>query len=212
MDDKISQIRRSYLSGELDESTVGDDPIAMFALWMNAAMKAGIDEPNGMALATVSADGTPSVRIVLLRGFDERGFVFYTNYDSAKGQDLLANPRAALTFWWQPLERQVRISGQVERVSREESEAYFRTRPRGHQLSAWASRQSRPVEHRKELHAQADEVETLFPGDVPLPDFWGGYRLIPERIEFWQGRENRLHDRLVFERRQGGWTVVRLAP
>jgi len=212
MDDKISQIRRSYLSGELDESTVGSDPIAMFAVWMNAAMEAGIDEPNGMALATASADGMPSVRIVLLRRFDERGFVFYTNYDSAKGRDLLANPRAAVTFWWQPLERQVRISGQAERVSREESEAYFRTRPRGHQLSAWASRQSRLVEHRKELHALADEVETLFPGDVPLPDFWGGFRLIPERIEFWQGRENRLHDRLVFERRRGEWTVVRLAP
>lgn len=212
MDDKISQIRRSYLTGELDEASVGSNPIAMFGAWMDAAIESGIDEPNGMSLATVSADGAPSVRIVLLRGFNEHGFVFFTNYDSAKGRDLLANPRAAMTFWWQPLERQVRITGRVERIAREESDAYFRTRPRGHQLSAWASRQSRRVEHREELQALAAEVETLFPGEVPLPDFWGGYRLMPERIEFWQGRENRLHDRFLFERQAGEWTVTRLAP
>ena len=212
MDLRISQIRKSYLSGELDEANLGNDPISMFAAWMNAAVAAGIEEANGMALATASADGAPSVRIVLLRGFDERGFVFYTNYESAKGQDLLANPRAAITFWWQPLERQVRIGGRVERVARTEAETYFGTRPRGHRLSAWASPQSRVVKDRAALQTRAEEVETLFPGDVPLPDFWGGYRLAPERIEFWQGRENRLHDRLLFEKRRGEWTVARLAP
>ena len=212
MDLRISQTRKSYLSGELDEANLGNDPISMFAAWMNAAVAAGIEEANGMALATASADGAPSVRIVLLRGFDERGFVFYTNYESAKGQDLLANPRAAITFWWQPLERQVRIGGRVERVARTEAETYFGTRPRGHRLSAWASPQSRVVKDRAALQTRAEEVETLFPGDVPLPDFWGGYRLAPERIEFWQGRENRLHDRLLFEKRQGEWTVARLAP
>lgn len=212
MDDKISQIRRSYLSGELEEAKVGSDPIAMFAAWMSAAIDAGIDEPNGMALATASAEGMPAVRIVLLRGFDERGFVFYSNYESAKGQDLAANPRAAATFWFQPLERQIRISGRVEKVAREQSDSYFHSRPRGHQLSAWASPQSRRVTGREELEQREADVHTLFPGDVPLPDFWGGYRLIPERIEFWQGRENRLHDRFVFEKAQGEWTVARLAP
>jgi pyridoxamine 5'-phosphate oxidase len=212
MDDKVSQIRKNYLSGELDESSVGTDPIGMFAEWMEEANAAGIEEANGMALATASADGMPSVRIVLLRGFDQRGFAFYTNYDSAKGKDLLANPRAAASFWWAPLERQVRIAGRVEKMSRAESQAYFDTRPRGHQLSAWASPQSGVVAGRAELEARAEEVKALFPAEVPLPDFWGGYRLIPERIEFWQGRENRLHDRVLFERRMDEWAVARLAP
>ena len=212
MDDKISQIRKSYLSGELDEANVGSDPISLFSEWMNEAVAAGIEEANGMALATASADGAPAVRVVLLRGFDERGFVFFTNYESAKGQDLLTNPRAAASFWWPPLDRQVRIGGRVEKVSRAESQAYFDSRPRGHQLSAWASPQSRVVAGRGELEARAGEVETLFPGDVPLPDFWGGYRLAPEQMEFWQGREHRLHDRFLFEKRRGVWTVARLAP
>ena len=212
MDDKISQIRKSYLSGELDEANVGGDPISLFADWMDEAVAAGIEEANGMALATASADGAPAVRVVLLRGFDERGFVFFTNYESAKGQDLLTNPRAAANFWWPPLDRQVRIGGRVEKVTRAESKSYFDSRPRGHQLSAWASPQSRVVASRGELEARAEEVQTLFPGDVPLPDFWGGYRLAPEQMEFWQGRENRLHDRFLFEKRQGVWTVARLAP
>ncbi len=212
MDDKISQIRKSYLSGELDEANVGSDPISLFSEWMNEAVAAGIEEANGMALATASADGAPAVRVVLLRGFDERGFVFFTNYESAKGQDLLTNPRAAANFWWPPLDRQVRIGGRVEKVTRAESKSYFDSRPRGHQLSAWASPQSRVVASRGELEARAEEVQTLFPGDVPLPDFWGGYRLAPEQMEFWQGRENRLHDRFLFEKRQGVWTVARLAP
>lgn len=212
MDDKITGIRKSYLVGELDAATAGQDPFALFADWMQAAIGAGIEEPNGMTLATASADGTPSARVVLLRGFDPRGFTFFTNYESAKGRDLLANPRAALTFWWQPLERQVRIAGTVERISRAETEAYFHSRPRGHQLSAWASPQSSRVAGRAELEARAGEVETLFPGEVPLPDYWGGYRVTPLRMEFWQGRENRLHDRFLFEKQNGGWTVTRLAP
>ncbi len=212
MDERIAQIRKSYLYGEMDESHVSRDPLAMFAAWMDAAIAAGIDEPNGMALATVSPDGAPSVRIVLLRGYDERGFTFYTNYESAKGRDLLAHPRAAATFWWQPLERQVRISGRVERVDTAESDAYFLSRPRGHQLSAWTSPQSQPVSGRQELEQRAAEIESRFPGPVPRPDSWGGYRLIADRIEFWQGRENRLHDRFAFTRQYDDWTVTRLAP
>ena len=156
MDEKVSQVRKSYLSGELDESSVGADPIGIFSEWMEEANAAGIEEANGMALATASADGMPSVRIVLLRGFDQRGFAFYTNYDSAKGKDLLANPRAAASFWWAPLERQVRIAGRVEKMSRAESQAYFDSRPRGHQLSAWASPQSGVVAGRAELEARAE--------------------------------------------------------
>lgn len=212
MDGKIVNLRKSYLSGVLEEGSVGADPIEMFGTWMNAAVAAGIEEANGMALATASVDGVPSVRIVLLRGFDERGFTFFTNYESAKAQDLQVNPKAAATFWWRPMDRQVRICGRVEKVSPADSEAYFRSRPRGHQLSAWASPQSRVVKGREELEALASEVETLFPGDVPRPDFWGGYRLVPDRMEFWQGRENRLHDRFLFERKQGAWAVTRLAP
>lgn len=212
MDDQIAKIRSSYLSGELTEDELEKDPIAMFTAWMNDAVGKGIEEPNGMALATASAEGLPAVRLVLLRGFDTGGFVFYTNYDSAKGKDLEANPVAAATFWWSALERQVRVSGRVQKTSREESEAYFRSRPRGHQLSAWASPQSQPVNGREELQARQEEVEARFPGEVPLPENWGGYRLIPESIEFWQGRENRLHDRFVFQKVQGAWTVTRLAP
>jgi pyridoxamine 5'-phosphate oxidase len=212
MDERIAQIRKSYLYGEMDERHVSRDPLSMFAAWMDAAIAAGIDEPNGMALATVSADGAPSVRIVLLRGYDERGFTFYTNYESAKGRDLLAQPRAAATFWWQPLERQVRISGSVVRVDAAESDAYFQSRPRGHQLSAWTSPQSQPVAGREELEQRAAEMELRFPGEVPRPESWGGYRLEPHRVEFWQGRENRLHDRFAFTRENGDWTVTRLAP
>lgn len=212
MDERIAQIRKSYLYGEMDERHVSRDPLAMFAAWMDAAIAAGIDEPNGMALATVSADGAPSVRIVLLRGYDERGFTFYTNYESAKGRDLLVQPRAAATFWWQPLERQVRISGRVERVDPAESDAYFQSRPRGHQLSAWTSPQSQPVAGREELEQRAADMELRFPSEVPRPESWGGYRLVPDRVEFWQGRENRLHDRFAFTRQDGDWTVTRLAP
>jgi len=212
MDEEIKRSRKSYLTGVLDSVSPGTDPVQMFGQWMNDAIAAGVEEPNGMALATASADAVPAVRVVLLRGFDVRGFTFYTNYESAKGRDLAENPRASAAFWWQPLERQVRIGGRVERVPVEESEAYFHSRPRGHQLAGWASQQSRVIQGRGELDVRAEAAATRFPGEVPLPDFWGGYRLVPDRMEFWQGRENRLHDRFLFERRQGTWSVVRLAP
>jgi pyridoxamine 5'-phosphate oxidase len=165
-----------------------------------------------MALGTVNAAQEPSVRIVLLRGFDEHGFTFYTNYESAKGEDLAANPAAALTFWWQPVHRQVRILGLAAKVERAESEAYFATRPRGHQLSAWASAQSRTVQDRAALEAREAAMLERFPGEVPIPGHWGGYRVAPRSFEFWQGRENRTHDRLLYNRVGGGWLRSRLAP
>jgi pyridoxamine 5'-phosphate oxidase len=166
-----------------------------------------------MALATVSGDGVPSCRIVLLRGASSGGFDFYTNYRSAKAGDLTDNSQAAATFWWPAMERQVRITGTVEKVDESVSDAYFASRPRGHKLSAWASPQSRPVAGRDELAALAEEAERRFQDDVPRPPHWGGYRLVPRAIEFWQGRENRLHDRLRYSRNAAGnWTITRLAP
>lgn len=214
MSDHVSQIRTSYVLGELNEAELPGDPIALFGVWMNAAVAAGIVEPNAMALGTVSPLGEPNSRFVLLRDFDARGFVFYTNYESAKAEDLLANPRAALTFWWRELERQVRINGTVTKVDRAESEAYFRSRPRGHQLSSWVSYQSRPIVGREELEQREQRLAARFAEspEIPLPHFWGGYRVQPNRIEFWQGRQNRLHDRFQFLRQDAGWTVSRLAP
>jgi pyridoxamine 5'-phosphate oxidase len=212
MNDRIAALRRSYLMAVLDESTAGRDPMALFAEWMHAALDSEIDEANGMALATASPDGVPSVRIVLLRGFDERGFVFYTNYESAKGAHFAVNSKAEIAFWWRELERQVRIGGVVEKVSRTESAAYFATRPRGHQLGAWASPQSRRVENREELLRREAEIAARFPDEVPIPDHWGGYRVVPDHLEFWQGRANRLHDRFRFERQDGVWRGWRVAP
>jgi len=169
--------------------------------------------PEAMALATATADGVPSVRMVLLKGADADGFTFFTNYESRKGGELEQNPRAALCFHWKELDRQVRVTGTVTRVSAAESLAYFESRPEGSRVGAWASRQSRPLTSRDELLARVDEIGARFAGgDVPLPPFWGGYRVRPERIEFWQGRPDRLHDRFAFDRVPGGWTVVRLYP
>ncbi len=204
----IEKIRESYTLSELREEDAGEDPIALFAAWMNAAIASGIGEPNAIALATAPV----SVRIVLLRGFDERGFVFFTNYESAKGQEIAADPRAAFTIWWQPMHRQIRVSGRIEKVSAEESDAYFASRPRGHRISAWASSQSTVVADRAQLAAAEAAMEARFPGDVPRPPHWGGYRLAPHEIEFWQGRENRLHDRLRFRRDGETWLRERLAP
>jgi len=204
----IEKIRESYTLSELREEVAGADPIALFAEWMNAALAADIAEPNGIALATAPA----SVRIVLLRGYDDHGFVFYTNYESAKGLEIAADPRASFTVWWQPLHRQVRVAGRIEKVSAEESDAYFASRPRGHRISAWASSQSAVVADRAQLAAAEADAEARFPGDVPRPPHWGGYRLVPHEIEFWQGRENRLHDRLRYRRENGGWRRERLAP
>jgi pyridoxamine 5'-phosphate oxidase len=199
---------------ELDD--LRDDPIEQFGAWFGEAVAAGVTLPNAMALATADADGRPSVRHVLLRGVDERGFVFYTNRESRKGRDLEADPWVGLVFLWKEVDRQVTATGRVERVSDEESDAYFSTRPRDAQLGAWASPQSRPIPDRETLDAGVAEVERRFEGrDVTRPPHWGGYRVVPSAIEFWQGRAFRLHDRFRFERTEGGsggWRVQRLAP
>ena len=197
----------------LSEDEAGTDPIALFDRWFREARRAGLYLPESMALATATPDGKPSVRQVLLKAFDERGFVFYTNYESRKGAEIAVNPHAALAVHWPILQRQVRLEGRIERVSEEESRAYFATRPRGSRLGAWASSQSAPLPHRQELERRFEEVRARFEGgDVPLPPFWGGYRLVPATLEFWQGRVDRLHDRLLFTRRSGVWSVERLYP
>lgn len=190
------------------------DPIEIFEAWHAAAHAEGIPLAEAMALATATAAGAPSVRMVLLKGVDERGFQFFTNYGSRKAAELDANPRASLCAHWAPLERQVRVEGPVERLSREESDAYFRSRPRGSQVGAWASEQSRPLDDRETLENRVARYEAEFEGgDVPLPPHWGGYLLVPERIEFWQGRGDRLHDRWLYARDpSGGWTIARLYP
>jgi pyridoxamine 5'-phosphate oxidase len=209
----LAALRREYADGGLDVTDLAADPYAMFQRWLGEALDAGVHEPNAMVLSTVGADGAPSSRMVLLKGLDERGFVLFTNQDSRKGQDLAVEPRCALLFPWHPLERQVRIEGTARVLEREAVEAYHRNRPRGAQLGAWASPQSRPVASREELAAAYDEAAARFEGrDVPLPDHWGGYRIRPETVEFWQGRPGRMHDRLVYERDAEGWRVQRLAP
>jgi pyridoxamine 5'-phosphate oxidase len=197
----------------LAEETAGPNPLALFSEWYEDARRSGIYLPEAMTLATASKDGRPSARLMLLKGFDERGFRFFTNYESRKADDLTDNPRAALVFHWSRLHRQVRVEGKVVRVPEEESREYFATRPRGSQLGAWASNQSSPVNDRRHLDEAFREHEARFKGsDVPLPPFWGGYRIIPEAIEFWQGRTDRLHDRLRYTLGDDGWTVARLSP
>jgi len=197
----------------LPEATEEADPIELFQAWFEAARESGILFPESVALATSTSEGVPSVRMVFLKSVDPRGFVFFTNYGSQKARELDANPRAALCFHWVILGRQVRVAGHVARVSQQESAAYFATRDRESQLGAWASRQSEPLSSREELERRARQAEERFAGgDVPLPPFWGGYRLDPVKIEFWQGRAGRLHDRLVFHREGDGWTTQRLHP
>ncbi|MFV1989012.1 MAG: pyridoxamine 5'-phosphate oxidase [Gemmatimonadota bacterium] len=197
----------------LPDAAVDRDPIEMFGEWFQAARESGILLPESVTLATATPDGAPSARMVLLKGFSDSGFDFYTNYGSRKAKELDENPRAALLAYWPVLERQVRIEGAVERISPEESAAYFRTRSRGSQLGAWASRQSEEVGSPDDLRARFERYDEEFRGsDVPLPPFWGGYRMAPEQIEFWQGRLNRLHDRLLFTRSGSGWEAVRLYP
>jgi pyridoxamine 5'-phosphate oxidase len=197
----------------LPEAVDQADPIELFQAWFDAARESGILLYDAVALATASPDGAPSARMVLLKSVDQRGFVFYTNYGSRKARELEQNPRAALCFHWAVLQRQARVSGRVTRVSAEESAAYFATRGKGSQIGAWASKQSEPLEKRADLEKRFHAAEQRFgDGEVPLPPFWGGYRLTPERIEFWQGRADRLHDRLVFSRGADGWSPERLYP
>ena len=211
----IADIRREYARARLDEADVSHDPFVEFARWFAEAQEAEVPEPTAMTLATATAEGAPSARIVLLKAFDQRGFVFFTDYRSRKGGELEANPRAALVFWWGELERQVRITGGVALASHEESEQYFKSRPLGSRLGAWASHQSRVIPGRAALEADLRDVEVRYPdGEVPLPPHWGGYRVVPDMIEFWQGRESRLHDRIRYVRQAGGkgWRVERLSP
>ncbi len=209
----LADLRRDYALASLDRADVDADPIVQFSRWFDDARRADILEPNAMTLATCTAGGIPSARIVLLKDVGPRGFTFYTDYRSRKGEELDANPRAALVFLWKEIERQVRITGTVERVSREESDAYYRSRPLGSRIGAWASRQSAVIEGRDTLEAAVDATTSRFPGeDVPLPPHWGGYRVIPGELEFWQGRRSRLHDRLRYRRSDEGWTIERLSP
>jgi pyridoxamine 5'-phosphate oxidase len=232
----LSDFREDYRRGALDRAALAPDPIAQFESWFRAAAgeasqsrwrKIGIalyklwsavcnhrpPDSNAMTLATVDGHGQPSTRTVLLKSVDQRGFIFFTSYDSRKGRELAENPRAALTFFWPDLERQVCVAGTVAKLPAAESDRYFQTRPRGSRLGAWASRQSEPVPDRASLEAQWRELERKFPGDVPLPPNWGGYVLQPERIEFWQGRPSRLHDRFSYSRQpDGAWNIERLSP
>jgi pyridoxamine 5'-phosphate oxidase len=197
----------------LNEEDLGADPIAQFRRWFDEAEAAGIRLANAMALATAGVDGSPAVRHVLLRGFDERGFVFYTNQQSRKGRHIAENPRAAFTLFWRELDRQVSVTGDVVPVTREESQAYFATRPREARIGAWASRQSEVLGSRDELMRRFAEADVAYPGeDVPLPPYWGGYLIRPDSVEFWQGRAFRLHDRFRYTRSADGWSIDRLSP
>lgn len=209
----LADLRLNYEKGALDEATLPGDPFVLFKLWLDDAIAANVVEPNAMTLATVSAHGQPSCRTVLLKGFDARGFSFFTNYHSRKGRELVANPRAALTILWKERERQVCARGIVTRISREESDAYFQSRPYGSQIGAWVSEQSERIPDREWLENRERKLSAKFPeGQVPLPPNWGGYVLAPDECEFWQGRPSRLHDRVLFENKDATWSRVRLSP
>ncbi len=208
----LAHLRNEYALKTLDEREVDRDPLKQFGVWMVEAIHAKVPEPTAMTLATVDAKGQPSARIVLLKGVDPRGFVFFTNYQSRKGRELAANPGAAMTFLWKELERQVRIEGRTEKVTTEESAAYFVTRPLGSRIGAWASPQSDVIESRIWLENRWEALGKQHGEDPPLPPHWGGYRMLPEYFEFWQGRRSRLHDRIAYTRSKEGWTIQRLAP
>jgi pyridoxamine 5'-phosphate oxidase len=210
----IADLRREYSVTGLRKADLAADPLQQFRHWFDQALAAGTNEPNAMVLATADAAGKPSTRVVLLKGLDERGFVFFTNYESRKGRELAVNRHAALNFFWVELERQVCVTGSVTQAPHEEAEAYFKTRPRGSRLGAWASKQSETVPRREVLEARLQELEKEYPDEeIPLPPFWGGYVLAPREIDFWQGRPNRLHDRFRYSKQSDGrWVVERLSP
>ena len=210
----LAALRQEYGDAGLDVADLDADPVTTFRRWLDETVAAGLHEPNAVVVSTATPEGRPSSRVVLLKAVDERGFVFYTNYESRKGEELAANDACALLFPWHDLQRQVRVEGRAERVGEEESAAYFATRPRGSQVGAWASPQSREVGSRAELDGLHEEAEQRFGdgGEVPLPPHWGGFRVVPETVEFWQGRSGRMHDRLVYRRTPDGWRTVRLAP
>ena len=209
----LNDLRIEYLRGTLDETNADANPFVMFQHWLDDAIAENLSEPNAMILATAALDGKPSARVMLLRHVDERGFVFFTNYASRKGKETAQNPFAALVFFWQPLHRQIRVEGRIERVSAQESDAYFDSRPRGNQLSAAASPQSQVIPNREFLETRVTELDARYTKNILRPAHWGGYRVVPDVIEFWQGRENRLHDRLRYTRAQDNtWKIERLAP
>lgn len=209
----IADIRTDYRRHAFSEQDAADDPIAQFTTWFDEAVRAEVMEPNAMCLATATPDAYPSARMVLLKGVDARGFVFYTDYRSRKGRELADNPGAALCFFWPELERQVRVTGAVQRVSRAESDAYFQSRPLPSRIGAWSSVQSSVLPSREVLEAEVEAVTQRFAaGEVPLPEHWGGFRVVPEEIEFWQGRSSRLHDRIQYRREAGTWVKRRLSP
>lgn len=209
----LATLRNDYRKGTLDESDVNKDPFVQFDKWFKEAVKSEIPEVNAMTIATANKNGRPSARMVLLKQFDEKGFVFFTNYESVKAKDIAENPQAALLFFWEPLERQIRIAGNVEKISASESFDYFRSRPIDSQLGAWASQQSSVISARALLEkAFGEMLEKFKNGQIPLPPFWGGLRIIPDEFEFWQGRSNRLHDRISYKKNNGVWSINRLSP
>jgi pyridoxamine 5'-phosphate oxidase len=208
----VAHLRLDYARESLTERDVDPDPILQFEKWFEEALHAGLIEPNAMTLATSTRDGHPSARVVLLKGADANGFVFFTDYRSRKGAELDTNPHVSLCFWWDALQRQVRISGTAVRVSREETAAYFHTRPHGSRVGAWASQQSATLASREMLEKEVERLERAYPDDVPLPPHWGGYRVTPASLEFWQGRPSRLHDRIVYTRDGSAWKIGRLSP
>ncbi len=213
MDDKeIQSLRRQYSRSTLSASSVSKDPFKQFEKWFQDVLNSGFLEPNAMTLATASKSGKPSARVVLLKGIHDSGFVFYTNYKSKKGKDIEENPYGCLLFFWDKLERQIRIEGKIEKVSQKESEEYFNTRPYKSRVGAWASKQSSVIESRSVIVKEFLKYMMKFKTHVPLPDVWGGYRLLPDTFEFWQGRPNRLHDRVRYSKIKSGWKIERLAP